>query len=746
MQSDYNGNDIISYSALQHIRKKSSMYGFQTGSVEGNILMTKEIVDNSIDEALDTSRIYPINITYFVAKDKSTYQCLITDNGRGIPPEKIVDVYTKEFTSGKYEEVAGYNSSIGTNGIGSKVVSALSGMFKAFTCRKDGFGYLSVRKGEVKDHLITKKRGTPWSKPEDTGTVVLFQPDTEILTATANFFGKNEQGEEREGFLKHVDRMEFYSLFKRNVKITIRVVDGLLRENAYRSTPQEMWKYLSNVDNFNSKIEFESDLELTPRKYVMNKFGLKEPIWDLGGTISKEPDLKNTDDRLSYDIDIFIDDHTLKGEGGLIGAVNATPISDQSSIHFTMLQNVLKMFLDGYILDKEEITFFETKYVIPISGCVSVGWKGAGFDGQDKTKFTDHVFGDFYRSHLRRQLKTLPESVWERLFEIISDHFKMAFAKYSKQQFRINRDLKGIGYMLKRSGAYIPCDSTDSTITELIITEGDSAAGRVKTERNALFQSVYKLGGKPINPERADAKRLVKNDIYMDLMELTGVRPTDTDLTNMRFSKIIILADADADGYHIVALLLAIFKRINPLILIEGRVFIANPPLYSFRVQNQKRPIYLRDQSALMDMKTEIYRRMIDIYFAPDDAPEQKLEGDAYRALCAVVEHIGEVVNYVGDQLNIDPYFLEQLLHCVDYLTDNKPDTKAIEREMADAGVDRVLFDKDADTITLVTQGLDHVISLSHLQDTMQSRILPLYEKWHWKRYNLFVTTRHPDL
>jgi len=744
----YNSDDILSYSALQHMRKKSSMYGFQTGSIEGPLLMCKEIVDNSIDEAsnpdADPNKVYPINITFFVSKDKSTYQCVIQDYGRGVPCEKIIDVFTKEFTSGKYDEVSGYGSSIGTNGIGSKVVAALSSNFKAFTKRMDGFGYLSVKKGEVKDKLITRKSVD--RNPETVGTTVMFQPDSELMTATNQFFGKSPDGTERLGFLTHVERMEFYTLFTHNIKINIRVVDGMLKEGSFGDTPQDMWKFLSNVDNFGGKLEFESDLNITPRSYVIKKFSLKDPVWDLGGTISKVYDPKSDGDRLGYNIDVFLDDKSLRGENGLIGAVNATPISDQNSTHFTMLQTVLKSYLEDYVIDEDKKNYLELKYQIPISGCVSVNWKGAGFDGQDKSKFTDNVFGDFYRSNLRRQLNKLPESIWERLYELIAENFEMAYAKYSKSQYKMNKNLVGIGYMLKRTGSYIPCDSKDPNEIELIITEGDSAAGRVKTVRDERFQALFKLSGKPVNAVRADTKKLAKNLIYQDLMELIGVRPTDTDLSNMRFKHIVILADADPDGYHIVSLLIGIIKEINERILNDGRIKLANPPLYSYKVIGDPRPLYLRDPSALREAKSVIYRCMLDVYIKIGKKPEMLLEPKAYAGLCAIVEDVGDKVTFVANQLNIDAFVLEQLMYCFDYLDDKKPNAKEILNILKDSGVDNVIWDKDSNSIVLVVKGFEELIPLSHLKELIEKQLLPMYEKYCWRNFNMFVTTKHSDL
>lgn len=762
MSKNYSEDNIKTMSPLQHMRQKASMYGFMTSTVNGLFLMIKEIVDNSADESLDPNRTYPIVMTFFVSKDKTTFQCLVVDHGRGIPVGKIVDCLATANTSGKYELGSYGGPSTGTNGVGSKVVAALSKDFVAFTKRPDGFASLKIEKGVVKDHTETRK---PIDKNAETvGTTVMFQPDESIMVATPTMFKTPDVGQELLGIDILLDKLNFYTLFHRNSLITVRVVDGLVPQSILKQDPKDLWKYLNDASHFEkSQIIFTSDLNQTPRDFVIRTFGLKQPCWDLGIPLVKENDGSDEGDRLGYTIDIFLDEKSINGEGGLIGAVNSTPINDPNSIHLTMLQTVLKMYLEDYVLDKDKKSFFEVKYQIPISGYVSAVWVGANFDGQDKSKFTDHQFGDFYRSSLRRQLNKVTDATWDRLYELITEHFEQAYAKYTKQQYKLNKNLKGIGFMLKRAGSYIPCRSSDSSVIELIICEGDSAAGRVKSVRDEETQAIYKLSGKPINAERAEAKKLIKNMIYQDLMMLLGVRPTDPDLSGLRFKRIVLLTDADPDGYHIVALLIALIKAINPKILEEGIVYMANPPLYSFRVQGQKHPLYLRDESALLDMKSEIYRRMLDIYveqpmktedgkpvFEKKGVPkllETKLTSAQYTAFVAVVETVGDRVVYHANQLNIDPYVLEQLLYCSAYLEENKVDPEKIcEILKEDARVDEVTWSKESNTITLVTQGLDRIISLSHLKETIDNVLVPLYDKWGWKTIGIYATTRYTDL
>jgi DNA gyrase/topoisomerase IV subunit B len=146
-----------------------------------------------------------------------------------------------------------------------------------------------------------------------------------------------------------------------------------------------------------------------------------------------------------------------------------------------------------------------------------------------------------------------------------------------------------------------------------------------------------------------------------------------------------------------------------------------------------------------MDMKTEIYRCLLDLYFCENGKKEQKLTDKAYAGICSIVEVVGDRVEFISNQLNIDPFVLEQLIYCVNYLDEREPDTVSIERTLKDAGVDRAIWDKDSNSLILVIHGLEYLVPLSHLKKLIEGQILPIYEKYHWRDFMLYVTTRHTD-
>jgi len=749
---DYDDKSIVSMKFLQHLREKSGMYGFRLATVDGARIQLKEIVDNSTDEAIDKSKIYPIDITFFISKDKNTYQCLVQDHGRGIPVGKIVDCYTKEFTSGKYRNEYG-SSTVGTNGVGSKASAALSKIFLAFTKRHDGFGYVRIEKGVVVDSKLQNRAID--KKDETVGTTVLLQPDTDLVVCADQMFAKNVTGEEITGFHQFVQQLEFYSLFKRNVLLTVRTVNGLLKPADLNKDPVELWKFLTDQKNFDSEQVFQSDLSVTPRIYVQRKFGLHDPSWTLG-ELHKDGGNDDTDP-LGFDIDVFLDDKSLRGAGGYIGAVNATPIVHPESSHIAVLQQVIKDYLMDSIDDPEKQTFFENKYRIPLSGCISVSWFNAEFLGQDKTRFENRQFESCYRQNLRKYLKKISEDseggIWDHLWELIAENFEMEYAKYSRTAYKTGGDLKNLCYDLKRADSFFNCQlkNNDVVKTELFITEGDSAAGRVKSERNSKVQAVLKLAGKPKNAIRDDGPKLKENAIYSDLCRILGVNRSDTNLNNMRFDKILLLTDADADGYHIVALMIGMFLKINPLILEEGRVCVTNPPLYSILHGNSA--AYLRDIEALDEARRSAYRTLFDIDVVVTDdkgkSTKYHINKDLaqFRDICLITEEVGQVVTRHADLLNIDPLVLEQLVHCVDYLNEKHVDVQAIKKILT---ADDVAWDKANNVIVLIYEANEHSIEyripLAKLQHTIKEEILPVYNKFHWKNLDIFVTSKYSDV
>jgi DNA gyrase subunit B len=721
----YGANSIKTMKALEHMRHRAGSYGFDLNTIQGNFMQVKETLDNAVDEALDKKKHYNIELVFFVKGND--YQFTVRDYGRGIPIEKLEPVFTVAFTSGKYED-GSYEASVGTNGVGSKVTAALSKRFVALTKRQDGFGIIEV--GDLQVRRLEQRKRRFDNNAKTDGTIVFVEPEGSVLRLTDSFL--------KDGMEDVLNLCRFISAFFKNITITVRKQEGLLNNAFWKQSAEDIWKRLSVPEG---EIIFQSDESITPRSYVQHMFELnKNVIWDLG-PLSKEQRSDGEDDRLGFDIDLFLDEQTVKGKRGMLAAVNRTPITRTDASHLVVVQRVLKQFLTPLIENKDLERFFDTNYEIPLSGSIMVFWRRATFVGQDKRHFRDVDFESQFRMTLRRMLLKRPDSVWECLYDLIVDDLVEKYNRYTNKALKVGKGLKGIGLSLNNFKAYSACNSTDNTITELYIAEGDSAGGRIKDARDEHYQAVFKLRGKPINASKKSDDKVLGNLIYQDLTTLLNVKPNTKDLSSMNFSKIIIATDADSDGAHITGLLIDIIRRINPEILAQGRLYYSNPPLYAITTKSAR--IFLRDQAALDDAKIEtLYHELLEIELEVGSA-RTVLTGEAFHAFCKRVVRLGNIVNSCATTLSIEPLILEQLLHVVDFLSPKTMNTKEIKKRL---NLDNAIYHPASNNLVLVADPMEIIIPLERLEQEIRQFILPEYELIHWDRVNFYVTTKHTDL
>lgn len=721
----YNDTNIREMSLQDHIRNKTGMYVRSPDTLDCDVQIFKEIFDNSADECIvDINKMYNVKVVVFHKGQR--YQMLIVDNGRGIPCGKLQDVYTKQFTSGKYDDSYG-GITTGTFGIGSKTTVALSDRFIAMSKRNDGFGFFDSSKGQILDYKVIR----PLNKDASTvGTTVFYEPDQSILKMASQFMS-NEKG-----YPNFLSLVELISVFRPNLIAEVSLVNSLVTDSFLKKDPVELWEYFQNIQG---QLVYKTDKNISPMEYTRRRLNISSPIIHQI-TLKKEID-EESNDRCGYDIGLALL-ADIK-QSAYIGAVNYNIINGYENSHIYCLFDVIKeMILPHFSDDNEELVhFFKTSYRMPLSGYIMAKFKNASFEGQTKDGFRDKIFEQIYLKNLKKDLEKIPYDTWASIYNLIAEDVMDKFIKASNRDLKISKNLKNAAFSMNKFGSYIPCKIEDNTISELFITEGNSAGGQLKEVRDPLYQAILQLQGKPINAIGAYAPDLRANLIYQDLVKIIGVSPHDKDLSNMNFSKIGIMADADADGYHITALVIAILYKINPLIVESGRVFIANPPLYV--LYNKNSSVFLRDQKALEDKRIDIYREYLTIYLSNSITKTKvKLDVAPFRDFCYMIKYIGTLINNTAVSLVINPILLESLIHVIDYLDPNKMNLGAVKKVL---GATDIIYNQDSNSLILVDKITEISIPLARFVQEVKSTILPELNKIHWDKLLFTVTTNHSN-
>lgn len=718
----YDSSNIKQMSMLEHIRAKYSMY-VGAGTLVANNTLFREVVDNSVDESLNPDVMYHIYIYVFTKGDR--HQFIVVDHGRGIPCTKLKEICTEGFVSGKYSAEAYNGVSIGTYGVGLKCTVSLSRRFVAITKRNDGFAGITVEYSRIKRYENFK----PIDKNQDTvGTTVFYEPDATILKETPKYMT------DPEGLMKTLGLLEFTAAFKRNTKFHVIKINSLVPEKFFSMSYQDMWKDIQN--GFNGEVLYETPIDIDPFLYSKQKFGVSgETKWRL----TTNHQMSSTEN-VGYNIDIGCAEQC-KTQSGLLTSVNYHIMSDMSASHVSVLCDLMKERLVKYIAedDDEMKLYFNTKYMLPLHGYISAFCKNASYINQTKDSFKDLEFEHQYSRMLEKYLKTIEDSQWEALYDLIAEDIEEKFTIANNRSLKINKSLKNIGAEIDK---YIDCRIKNNTVTELFITEGDSAGDGVTECRDATFQAVLKMSGKPINAFISDSAKLKANRVFQNMIRLFGVSPRDTNLDNFNYHKVGLLADADPDGYHILSLLIGNIYKINPLILESGKVFIANPPLYV--LERKDKSLFLRDQKALQDARVKIYSSFFDIELCTLDGKRStKLTDESFRDFVYLVRRIGTIITDVANKLIIDPHILEQLTYCVDYLTISNLNCEKIKNIL---NLDRCEYQQLANSIMLVQGGIELTIPLNKLVSEIRSYIIPELDQVRWNKYVPLMTTKCTDL
>lgn len=536
VENAYNAEQIQVLEGLEAVRKRPGMY-IGTTSSRGLHHLVSEVVDNSIDEALAG---YCDTIIVTIGKDNSI---MVEDNGRGIPVDMhkmgkpaIEVIMTVLHAGGKFGG-DGYKVSGGLHGVGVTVVNALSSWLVA-EVRKDGKHYkISFERGHTVQEL--EQIGTA----DRNGTTVHFLPDASIFEETVYSFDILKQ------------RLRELAFLNKGISIT-------LRDERPEIVLEEVFHYEGGINSFVEYLNQSKDVVHEPPIYIQ---GSKD---DIIAEISVQYNDSYVENVYSYVNNI----HTEEGGMHLSGfktAITRT-IND-----YAKKNNMLKDSEDNLSGDdvREGLT-----------AVISIKIRDPQFEGQTKTKLGN--------SEVRGVVDTLVSDGLKEFFEenptiirkIIDKAIMASRARAAARKARELTRRKSVLDASSLPGKLADCSSRDPEQTEIFLVEGDSAGGSAKQGRDRKFQAILPLRGKILNVEKARLDKILGNEEIRTMITAFGSGiGEDFDVSKARYGKIIIMTDADVDGAHIRTLLLTFFYRYMNDLVKAGKVYIAQPPLYSVK-------------------------------------------------------------------------------------------------------------------------------------------------------------------
>ncbi|WAX70423.1 DNA topoisomerase IV subunit B [Gallibacterium anatis] len=538
----YNANDITVLKDLEPVQLRPGMY---TDTTRPNHL-GQEVIDNSVDEALAG---YATKIEVILYQDQSLE---VIDNGRGMPVdihpvEKISGIeliLTKLHAGGKFSN-KNYQFAGGLHGVGISVVNALSARVDVSVKRNGEIYHIAFADGKKIEELEVV--GTCGRRT--TGTAVRFWPN-------AKYFDSAKFSVSR---LRHLLRAKAVLCPGLEIKFIDKVNQTEVR-----------WCYQDGLSDY--LLEAVDGVVTLPEQPFIGEFksDTEAVNWALfwlpeGGNIIGESYVNLIPTPLGGT-------HVNGLRQGLLDAMR----------EFCEFRNLLPR---GVKLTADDI-WERCAYIL------SLKMQDPQFAGQTKERLSSRQSAVFVSGVVKDSF-----SLW--LNQNIQQAEQLAEMAIASAQRRLRSAKKVVRKKLV-SGPALPgkladCTQQDLSRTELFLVEGDSAGGSAKQARDREYQAILPLRGKILNTWEVAGDQVLGSQEIHDIAVALGIDPDTDDLSQLRYGKVCILADADSDGLHIATLLCALFLRHFPKLVEEGHVYVAMPPLY--RIDLGKEVHYALDEN-----------------------------------------------------------------------------------------------------------------------------------------------------
>ncbi|MDP3899769.1 MAG: DNA topoisomerase (ATP-hydrolyzing) subunit B [bacterium] len=550
-KSTYTAENITVLEGLDPVRKRPGMYIGST-STTGLHHLIWEVVDNGIDEAM-AGHADQINLTLL---DNGMIE--VEDNGRGIPVDMhkqtkksaLETIMTTLHAGGKFGG-GGYKVSSGLHGVGVSVVNALSEYMKAEVHLNGKIWVqeykIGIPKAKVKAIGTTKKNGT----------IITFKPDPTIFSETNFDWGKI------------LDRMRQQAYLTKGITI-------ILEDKRHGHRPKKF------------KFHFEGGVKAYIKALNQYSTPKHETIFYV------DKDIEDTKVEVSLQYNDGYNEEVFSFANNIHNPEGGT--------HMSGFRSALTKTINSYAREKkllkekeENLTGDDTKE--GLTAIVSVKLREPQFEGQTKSKlgnaeiktYVEQIFGESFGIFLEEHPKEAEA--------IIGKCALAAQARIAARTARASILRKGALDGMTLPGKLADCSSRKMEECELYIVEGDSAGGSAKQGRDRKFQAILPLRGKILNVERARLDKMLANNEIKNLVIALGTNIDEQlDVEKLRYSRVIIMTDADVDGSHIRTLLLTLFYRHFKLLVENGNIYIAQPPLYQIKQGKESFWVYNEDE------------------------------------------------------------------------------------------------------------------------------------------------------